>query len=226
MKKISLFLAGLVILGFVCGGARAALAEEFPFSVAVFHPLQLPNETFDVGVMRLNLIYGESCTVHFIDLGLVNKTTVDQGGFQFGLVNMVDGYFHGWQEGFVNIVGGDFTGYQDGVVNSVHGNFTGWQDGMVNITGGDLKGLQTGIWNQVSTAATGLQIGIVNIAGGLSGFQIGVLNFNMSKDPLGFFPIVNLSFYSTDFVGGFIIDPVIPAGFARENGVYFFAPFL
>lgn len=194
MRKINCFLVALTFLGSLFIAAPTVRAEEFPFGVAVFHPLQLPDETFDVGVLRINLIYGANGTVHFIDLGLINKTTVDQGGFQYGLVNLVDGYFHGWQEGTVNIVGGDFRGIQSGVVNSVHGDFTGWQSGIVNMTGGNFAGLQTGLWNQVSTTATGLQVGIVNIAGGLSGFQIGVLNFNNSKDPLGFFPVINFSF--------------------------------
>ncbi|MBF0387843.1 MAG: hypothetical protein HQL20_08310 [Candidatus Omnitrophica bacterium] len=194
MRKLKLFWAGVAFLGAAFMVMPLAGAEEMPLAVTVFHPLQLPDETFDVGVLRLNLFYGVNSTVHFIDLGVINKTTVDQGGFQFGVVNLVDGYFHGWQEGLVNIVGGDFVGFQDGVFNSVHGNFTGWQNGTVNITGGDLAGIQTGLWNQVNTTATGLQLGLVNIAGGLSGFQVGVLNFNKSKDPLGFFPVINFSF--------------------------------
>ena len=194
MRKSNLFLAGVALAGMIFTAVPAASAEEFPFELSVFHPLQPSDRTYGVGIMSLNLFYGANCTVHFLDLGVVNKTSVDQGGFQFGVLNLVDGYFHGWQEGLVNIVGGDFTGLQDGLVNSVHGDFRGWQDGVVNLTGGNLKGVQTGLWNQVGITATGLQLGIVNIAGGLGGFQIGLLNFNRSKDPLGFFPVVNLSF--------------------------------
>ncbi|MEI6438489.1 MAG: hypothetical protein WCO69_07055 [Candidatus Omnitrophota bacterium] len=194
MKKITVLLACLAFMGVMVAFAPAAQAEEFPFEVSLFHPLQLPNETFDVGIMRINLFYGVNETVHFIDLGVINKTRVDQGGFQFGLANMVDGYFHGWQVGALNIVGGDCRGLQEGVFNSVHGDFTGWQAGAVNITGGNYTGLQTGVWNEVGTKMSGFQIGVVNFAGRLGGFQIGVLNFNKSKEPLGFFPIINASF--------------------------------
>ncbi len=147
--------------------------------LALFEPIQIFDKDTSVKGIRWNIFYGVNKDVGGLDLGLANKATGDVGALEIGLANMV---------------GGDFTGIQWGFYNDVGGSFTGWQDGAVNMVGGDFVGLQTGLYNKVGGKASGLQLAIVNDAGSLYGLQIGIINFNKSKEPFGFLPIVNFSF--------------------------------
>ena len=190
MKKLK-----WMLLVFMFMGIGIARADETAIQVALWNPIQTSNQDYYVGGLRLDFIYGVNDDVRGLDLGIINKTTGEEDGVQFGTLNLVDGHFYGWQEGAVNIVGGDFVGLQEGYVNSVNGNFCGVQDGLVNMTKGNFKGVQLGVlWNSADEGMQGLQVGLINTASTLDGVQIGLLNFNKSKIPLGFFPIVNAAF--------------------------------
>jgi len=196
MKRSIFLTIGFVFLIGIATAKASADDEIRVAQLALFHPIQVFNADNDVSGVRWDIIYGVNDNIHGLDFGIVNKTTGDQGGVQFGYVNLVDGYFHGWQRGIVNIVGGDFVGWQDGVYNHVLGDFCGVQTSYVNRVKGDFKGLQVGLfYNSVDQRMEGLQIGLVNRAGILDdAVQIGLLNFNDSLHPLGFFPIINFAF--------------------------------
>ena len=120
-----------------------------------------------------------------LNLGFINGSTGDSGGFSWGLVNYDDSY----------------RGVQWGLVNFSRENFVGWQRGVVNISQGTFEGYESGVVN-VSEDTTGFQLGLVNYSQKLDGLQIGLVNiaennpwFNEFPEKLAKgFPIVNWSF--------------------------------
>jgi len=126
-----------------------ATAQEKPFQLSLFNPIQIVPEHESISGIRLNLIYTKNADVTGFDLGLVNVTTGKQLGVQWGGVNITEGGFTGWQSGFVNVSRGNFEGLQ-----------TSW----VNYHGGHFNGLQFSIVNYAETLK-GLQLGLINIIG-------------------------------------------------------------
>ncbi|MFI5236717.1 MAG: LA_2272 family surface repeat-containing protein [Ignavibacteriales bacterium] len=140
-KNYSLIISCIIILF-----SLNILAQDNPFQLSLFNPVQIVPENESVSGIRLNLIYTKNVNVSGFDLGLVNVTTGKQLGVQWGGVNLTDGGFSGWQSGFVNVSKANFTGLQTSWVNYHDGHFNGLQFSIVNYTE-TLEGLQLGLIN-------------------------------------------------------------------------------
>jgi hypothetical protein len=152
-----------------------------PVQSALFNPMQIFPESFDVRGLRGSVFYGKNANLYGLDVGLANEIEERVSGVQLaGAVNRA----------------GELDGLGVGGVNEVQGRVRGAQlAGVVNFAG-ELSGVQlAGILNSAKSVV-GVQIGgIINTTEELVGLQIGVLNFNKSG-PLPFFPIFNFSFSS------------------------------
>jgi len=122
------------------------LAQDNPFQLSLFDPIQIVPNNESISGIRLNLIYTKNVNVTGFDMGLVNVTTGKQLGVQWGGVNVTEGGFTGWQSAIVNMSKGDFVGLQTSWVNYHGGYFNGLQFSIVNYTE-TLKGLQIGLIN-------------------------------------------------------------------------------
>ncbi len=140
---------GLIIAALLIQFSVNVLAQDKPFQLSLFDPIQIIPNNESVSGIRLNLIYTKNVNVTGFDMGLVNVTTGKQLGVQWGGVNVTDGGFTGWQSALVNIS---------------KSNFTGLQSSWVNYHGGHFNGLQISIVNYTETLE-GLQIGLINIIG-------------------------------------------------------------
>lgn len=145
MKHIS----SLIIISFMILLTVNLKAQDNPFQLSLFDPVQIVPNHESISGIRLNLIYTKNVNVTGFDLGLVNVTTGKQLGVQWGGVNITEGGFTGWQSSFVNVS---------------HGNFVGLQTSWVNYHGGHFNGLQFSIVNYTETLE-GLQLGLINIIG-------------------------------------------------------------
>lgn len=164
MKKVSLTFLIVASVLMSFPLTGFAAAGEKPAQFAFFEPWQVFDKDTSIGGFRFNLIYGYNKDVTGLDFGMVNRASGTVSGIQLGAVNIVEG------------------------------NFTGWQSSVANVNGGDVVGLQTGFYNSAGGKMAGVQVGFYNVAGSLNGLQLGVLNFNNSKKPMYFLPIVNFSF--------------------------------
>lgn len=148
-----------------------------PFMLSLVSPLQVPPRDFDVGGLRLNLIYGECVNFDGLDLGLVGRSVGHGNGL---LIN-----------GLANIVDGDSLALQLGCVNYVKGNFSGMQVGLVNFcTAG--QAFQLGFYNGADHVE-GLQLGVINMTRTMIGVQIGLINVIQNND-VPFLPLINCYF--------------------------------
>jgi hypothetical protein len=200
MKKL---LIAVALLAFVTAAhqARAQAADSSgwtPFALGLFYPVQVPDESYDVIGMRLNLIAGKNATVSGLDIGLVNLSSVAENSIQVGAFwNEVDGDMRGLQfSGLFNVVDGAALGLQAAFILNQSGKGTGdvmggFQIGLINVAG-DATGMQIGGLN-VSQNIVGMQIGVINWANEMTGVQIGVINI-IQDGPLPFFPIINAAF--------------------------------
>lgn len=140
--------------------------------------------------------------------GLKNESLADFDGIQIaGLVNETSGRLtRAVQIAALNFNEADvYKGVQAGAFNVVKGDFTGIAMGAANMAlrpsglsefghVGDVTGVQIGIVN-VGSWVRGAQIGVVNIArSGLTGVQIGALNFSSGKHSLPFMVGINPGF--------------------------------
>jgi hypothetical protein len=175
--------AKLTTLAALAITAISLRAEDTAIQLSLTPDIALFPRSTTVRGLALN-IWGEN-QQWSLNLGLINGSTGDSGGFSWGIVNYAESY----------------NGFQWGAVNICTENFTGWQHGWVNVSQGTLNGFQSGVVN-VSQAATGFQLGAVNYAEKLEGLQIGLVNVAMNNswfeefpDKLAKgFPIVNWSF--------------------------------
>ena len=142
MKK--LYIAILIVLMPIISGNL--FAQDNPFQLSLFDPIQIVPNSESISGIRLNLIYSKNVNVTGFDWGLVNVTTGKELGVQWGGVNITEGGCTGWQAGFVNVSHGDFVGLQTSWVNYHGGYFNGLQFSIVNYTE-TLKGLQLGLIN-------------------------------------------------------------------------------
>ena len=126
------------------------LAQDNPFQLSLFDPIQIVPNNESINGVRLNLIYSKNANVTGFDWGLVNVTTGKQLGVQWGGVNITDGGVTGWQAGFVNVSRGNFEGLQTSFVNYHDGHFNGLQFSVVNYAA-TLKGLQLGLINIIGS---------------------------------------------------------------------------
>ena len=144
-----------------------------PVMFSVFSPIQFPPPEFDVGGLRLSLLYGRCCNFD---------------GLDFGIVGVADNHANGWLVNVVTVAYGDGLGLHTGGVNYFAGDFKGLQIGVANwIDSGDV--FQIGGYNG-GYDIQGLQIGVINTANKLQGLQIGLVNIISSSD-VSFFPIIN-----------------------------------
>ncbi|HPJ40002.1 MAG TPA: hypothetical protein PLT75_16305 [Spirochaetota bacterium] len=126
------------------------VARNFaPVQISLYNPHQLFDESYDIILFRINLLYGRNRGVSFLDIGTVNSAE-DFAGLQGGIVNIVDDLA---------------IGVQLGAVNYMH-DFFGIQAGLVNINY-EIFGIQLGLFNYHTTRACGLQVGIIGTMGNI-----------------------------------------------------------
>jgi hypothetical protein len=175
MKRL-LFIMALLAMAL---GSLPAMAADSPINLALFHPIQINQETDAVTAFRFSLIYGVNTGVKGLDLSLVGMNHGRGSGVSWHAVSFVQGEFTGWQNGLVTLTGGRMTGLQTGGLNRAGGG-QGVQFGLVNTTDGEFSGLMFGFINIAEQMSSGLQIGLINII--------------QNKEKLKFFPIVNWRF--------------------------------
>lgn len=172
----------LMVCSFVC--VTTLKAQEAGFQLALTPDAALhPRTTFIRGV-SLD-VWGENPQAS-LNLGIVNGSTGESGGFSWGFIANYD-------ESYV--------GVHWALLNYSSKNFLGWQGGLLNISQGTGMGLQSG-WINYADEFKGLQFGVINVAQKLEGVQIGIANIALNnpwfeelpnKLATGF-PIVNWSF--------------------------------
>lgn len=177
MKKIFV-ISALVIF------AAGLHAADAPFFQASLTPdIAIYSKTNEIRGIALD-IWGEN-PQHSFNLGFINGSTGNSGGFSLGLVNYADSY----------------TGVEWSILNLSKTSFVGWQSGLVNFSSGKFSGFQSG-WVNLAQEFHGLQLGLVNCSEKLHGVQIGLVNiannnpwFKEFPDKLATgFPIANWSF--------------------------------
>ena len=151
------------------------------FAVSFAPKFEAPSETWDVAMLRLNVLVGRHRAVYALDVGVLgNMADYKMDGIGVaGLFNSVgesDGAFH--IAGLFNFAAFDFSGCQI--------------SGIYSCTEGTHCGLQIGVGNYAGKL-TGLQIGAFNYAECLNGVQIGLVNVNRSSC-VAFLPIANAAF--------------------------------
>lgn len=123
-----------------------------PFMLSFVNPIQVPPADFDIGGLKLNLIYGECRDLTGLDIGLFSQASGDSLG---------------WHLNGVSLIGGNGSGLMTSL--------------LVNYVEGEYKGLQIGVYNH-ATHINGLQIGAINYANTAYGVQIGVVNVIEDND--------------------------------------------
>lgn len=139
--------------------------------------VQIPGETYDIDVLRINLPFGKHRTVSGLDFGLLANMTIGRSsGLSFATIGTMAGRGAGLFQiaAVFNAVEVDSSGMQLALTNVAGADYAGVQIGLVNLSGG-FEGLQLGVYNQSETAS-GLQFGLVNVTGELRGVQFGLLN--------------------------------------------------
>lgn len=152
-----------------------------PFALSFAPKFEFPGESWDVVMLRLNILVGSHRAVYALDIG--------------GLGNFADYKMDGiGVAGLFNSVGeSDGAFLVAGIFNFVAFDFRGCQiSGIYSCTEGTHCGVQIGAGNYAGKL-TGLQIGVFNYAERLNGVQIGLVNINCSS-PVRFFPLANAAF--------------------------------
>jgi hypothetical protein len=157
----------LIIITIICVFSLTPLnllAGEKAIQLALFTPVQIFSEDYDIKGVRWNIIYGRNSSVTGLDFGIANHTVGKESvGVQFGLVGIAEAGFTGWHANSVNLVYKEFEGFQFGFVN-------------------------------YSDSVNGFQLGVVNYARKMYGLQIGLINIIKTGGAFPVFPIVNWSF--------------------------------
>ncbi len=180
MKNLfsALFLAASVGVGGVPAASAQGEESYTPFMLSFASPLEVPFRDFDVGGLRVNIIYGECHNFDGLDLGLAGRAT---------------GHGNGLQSNAINIIDGDGVGLQGNwLVGFVKGEYDGFQVGGVNYAE-RMQGLQIGVLYNGADYMQGVQIGLINVSRTMIGVQIGVVNVVQDND-VPFLPIVNCAF--------------------------------
>lgn len=145
-----------------------------PFMLSLADPMQVPPHDFDIGGLRISILFGQCRNFDGLDLGLAGRATGHANGLQSCAVNVVDGDGMGLQANWLaGYVSGEYAGFQVGTVNYAE----------------KAQALQIGFYNGAGFIR-GCQIGAINIAQEMIGLQIGVVNVIQNKD-VPFIPIVN-----------------------------------
>jgi hypothetical protein len=166
-----------------------------PLAIAFAPRFEFPDESWDVVMLRLDILVGRHRNFHGLDIGgLGNFTVGEMGGIG------VAGLFNDCGSskaailvaGAVNHSSWNFSGGQvSGLFSWTEGLHSGLQVAPVN-KAGRLDGVQIGALNMAGPG-TGLQIGVINVAERLSGFQIGAININRDST-MPFMPVINFAF--------------------------------
>ncbi len=132
---------------------------------------------------------------HFFNLSLVPKAQIypvtdsvtgftlsfwgenEQTSLAIGIVNGTRGHSAGLAIGGMNY-GDHYTGLMVGGVNHTKIQFSGGQGGVINYAEGGMTGFQIGVMNYAGKM-NGVQIGAINYAENASGIQIGIVNVIM-----------------------------------------------
>ena len=152
-----------------------------PFALSFAPKLEAPDESWDVVLLRLNVLVGSHRAVYALDIGgLGNFADYKMDGIGVaGLFNSVgesDGAF--LVAGLFNFTAFDFSGCQiSGFYSATEGTHCGLQVGAANYSG----------------KLVGVQVGVVNYAERLEGVQIGLVNGSKTA-PLSFMPVMNIGF--------------------------------
>ena len=107
-----------------------------PAMLALVTPVQVPDQDFDVGGLRLNFLYGTCCNFD---------------GLDFGVVGVSQNHANGWLANIVSVAHGDGLGLNTGGVNYFSGDFKGLQIGVIN-TANKMQGIQIGVVNIISNS--------------------------------------------------------------------------
>lgn len=126
-------------------GVQGVTGPIVGFQLALFTPVQIFPERYNVYGLRLNLLYGRNANLRGFDLGIANAVNEDFAGLQLGAYN----YAHSAYQGCAQV----------GVVNHTD-SFQGLQFGAVNISG-QASGLQLGVFN-MCRSINGIQLGLLN----------------------------------------------------------------
>ena len=181
--KVSFSSVLLAALLGLCGAAPVSAQSQdgggyTPFMLSLASPLEVPFRDFDVGGLRLSLIYGECRNFDGLDLGFASRATGHANGLQSSAINIVDGDGLGLQANWlVGFVKGEYDGLQVGGVNYAQ----------------KMQGLQIGLLYNGSEYIQGVQIGLINVTREMIGVQIGLVNVVQQND-VPFLPIFNCAF--------------------------------
>lgn len=165
----------------ICACNPAPYFATAPFAFSFAPKFELPNESWDVVMLRLNLLVGSHRAVYALDIGtLGNFSDYKMDGIGVaGLFNSVgesDGAIH--IAGILNFAAFDFSGCQiSGIYSRTEGVHSGLQIGTANYAG----------------SLMGVQIGVVNYAERFAGAQIGLVNVNRCS-LIAFMPVANFCF--------------------------------
>lgn len=156
-----------------------------PLQLAVWEPIQLFPEKFDVYGIRMNLVYGSNQNLTGLDIGGVNVVAEKQTGGQLGLINISENSLGGCA-GLMNYTS-NLCGMQFGLLNTAQNSLSGLQAGFfLNLTD-FVRGFQLhwGILGNGAVRVDGAQlVSLVgyNLTDELNGVQMAMLGFNFTAE--------------------------------------------
>ena len=175
--------------------AAKAMVGVLPLGLSLTPKVELPNEAWDVILLRVNLLAGSHRCVYGLDIGTFGNFA-DNEMMGLGIAGLFNdtvtsgGALH--VAGIVNHSAWHFSGLQlTGGLSWTEGSHFGLQTALGNMAG-RLSGVQIGVVN-VTDGGTGLQIGLYNHAAWMEGFQIGVVNVNRASS-VPCMPVLNFAF--------------------------------
>lgn len=185
MKKFSLAVLACVA---ACGAFAQTFSKtdddivhyNWPLSLSLAYPLQLPDSTYNINGLALDVIYGEHHNMNGLDVGLVSFNTGNVKALQIkGLASWTDFSVYGCQiSGLANVVLGNAYGLQlSSLANYNRGEFVGAQIAAANCNGA-FYGFQTGVFNYNKGACRAIQFGLVNAdVNDYRGWSFGGVNY-------------------------------------------------
>lgn len=201
MNRCFILLAGCLFAAVLCAADGLDLDADLPPSGGVKNSafgawpfVQVPDETYDVNVLRMNIPIGKHRSFTGLDIGLLaNVIDGRQSGVAFATVGNMAGRSEALLQiaAAFNYVDRPSSGFQFGCVNVTGDDYAGPQLGIVNLTG-LIGGFQLGVYNQAERV-DGVQIGVLNVAGELAGLQFGLLNI-ASASSVPVLPLLHIGY--------------------------------
>jgi hypothetical protein len=159
---VTMLAAGNLFADSAPAAAKAEPETTYPIQLALVPPIELVNQDYSVGGLRLN-IYGSNKNVFGVDIGLMHETQNEFHGVAFGLLSFVHGDVRGLQlDGIYSGTDKRMSGLQVGIVNRA-GDLHGLQIGLANFAD-DATGIQIGLWNEIKSKESWSVIPIINAA--------------------------------------------------------------